>query len=291
LEAIGQEISNQLSQLPRAATSIDTDQLASKLADIDSRIDRLRHIELQDSLYDIKLMIAEGRKPAVLDLNFRADKPIAFDSPDHLEPRGTRNDNTRHPRFVRRAEEIFPVIRHMDIGCAGGGLVWDFSLAGHISIGVEGSDYSFLQRRAEWRVIPDRLFTADICFPFEARTESGDRMLFNLVTAWELFEHIPTALVDAAIRNIAANMTSDGVLACSIATFVDWDPVSGAVFHQTVKPKEWWLEQFARHDLLPADGLFDHGDFVRGSGNPRSHDWDAKLNPDLGFHLVLRRSS
>ena len=32
---------------------------------------------------------------------------MAIRSADHQRPRGTKGDNTRHPRFVRRTEEIF----------------------------------------------------------------------------------------------------------------------------------------------------------------------------------------
>lgn len=259
---------------------------SSTFADFARRVDKATQFDLKDDLYDIKEMVA-GRTVKPVTLQFDAEKPLAFDSPDHLVPRGTRNDNTRHPRFVRRAEQVLSEIRHLDIGCAGGGLVWDFSFAGHLSVGVEGSDFSRKEGRAEWRTIPDRLFTADVTHPFEVRDAAGERILFNLVTAWELFEHIPTDLVGDTIRNLAANMAPGALLACSIATFVDWDPATGAVFHQTVKPREWWVERFAELGMRPREDVFSHADYVRGSGNPRSHDWDAIQNPDLGFHLTL----
>ena len=55
------------------------------------------------------------------------DTPIAIRSDDHKFPLGTRNDNSRHPRFVNSCEILFGrAIRHLDLGCAGGGLVWNF---------------------------------------------------------------------------------------------------------------------------------------------------------------------
>jgi hypothetical protein len=27
---------------------------------------------------------------------------------------------------------------------------------------------------------------------------------------------------------------------------------------------------------------------VRGSGNPRTWDWDASVNPEMGFHIVYK---
>ena len=222
-------------------------------------------------------------------LNIATERAVAADSPDHTEPRGTKNDNTRHPRFVRRCEQLLPEIRHLDVGCAGGGLVWDFTLAGHLSVGVEGSDFNLRERRAEWRILPDRLFTADVCAPFQIRRDDGGPVLFNLVTAWELFEHIPTASVDSVISNLVSNMSEDAILVCSIATFVDRDEETGTVYHQTVKPKEWWLAQFEAHGLRERDRLFDIADFVRGNGNPRAPDWDIRINPEMGFHLTLVR--
>nr|WP_248311596.1 methyltransferase domain-containing protein [Bosea sp. ASV33] len=197
-------------------------------------------------------------------------------------------DNTRHRRFVQRSEEIFGrKVKHLDIGCAGGGLVWDFTIAGNLSIGIEGSDYSRRNSRAEWGTIPDRLFTADVCYPFEVK-QDGARVLFDVISAWELFEHIPTDRVDDVITHLLAHLSPEGVVVCSIATFNDIDPATGTNFHQTVKPKAWWEERFSAQGLKPVAGLFEAGDFVRGAGHS-GDDWDARTSPHLGFHLVLRR--
>lgn len=54
-----------------------------------------------------------------------ADAKIASDTTDHLYPRGTKNDNTRSPRFVYACEKFFGSTRAqldcLDIGCAEGG--------------------------------------------------------------------------------------------------------------------------------------------------------------------------
>ena len=50
---------------------------------------------------------------------------------------GTASDNTRHPRFVAATERFFNrKVKHRDLGCAGGGLVWDFLINGNASYGV-----------------------------------------------------------------------------------------------------------------------------------------------------------
>ena len=279
------------------------------LRDIQSRLNGLEHgnstihrttaeiqresrrtaIQTEDCLRDlIELVLGRAWVPR-LDLRLQAAHQVADSSPDHYAPRGTANDNTRHLRFVRRCEQHYSEIRHMDVGCAGGGLVWDFTIRGHWSVGIEGSDFNLRNQRAEWRTIPDRLFTADITRPFALCDREGNHVLFNVITAWETFEHIPTNQVRTTIQNLAANLAQDGTMVCSIATFVDRDENTGIVYHQTVKEREWWVNEFASCKLKPVEGLFDVDDFVRGSGNPRAYDWDVTLNPELGFHLVLRR--
>jgi 2-polyprenyl-3-methyl-5-hydroxy-6-metoxy-1,4-benzoquinol methylase len=224
-----------------------------------------------------------------LGWEFHAERQLAADTNDHLFPRGTKNDNTRHPRFVRACETLLGAdLKHMDIGCAGGGLVWDFTHRGHSSVGVEGSDYSLREQRAAWRTIPDRLFTADICYPFHFTDRSSQRVSFDVISAWELFEHIPEPQLAGLLKNITASLRPGGYLAASIATFVDRDEATGTVYHHTVQPRDWWEKRFGAVGLVPVAGIFEIGDYVRGVGNPTSSDWDVRTNPEMGFHIALR---
>lgn len=215
--------------------------------------------------------------------------PIASKSDDHIYPRGTRNDNTRHPRFVYAAERaIGQKLRVMELGCAGGGLVLDFILAGHDAVGIEGSDYSATWRRAEWATIPERLFTADITKPFYVNVD-GVPQKFDLITAWEVLEHIRDSEIDGLFENIRRHLAPNGVFCGSVATFEDCDPVSGAVWHVTVRPYGWWVKRITDAGFEIVDGLFSTADFPRGSGNPRAlWDWDAAAMPEMGFHICFR---
>jgi 2-polyprenyl-3-methyl-5-hydroxy-6-metoxy-1,4-benzoquinol methylase len=206
--------------------------------------------------------------------------PVATQSDDHKFPHGTMTDNTRHPRFVHVCESIFPgrTLSHLDLGCAGGALVWDFLRRGHFSIGIEGSDYCLRTQRAEWRIIPNNLFLADITKPFGiVSADSGEPLAFDLVTAWEVLEHIPEQDLAELFANIRRFMKPDGLFASSVATFEDGDPVTGAVWHVTVKPQEWWLARIAEAGFEPVQGLFETADFPR-----------IPLAPERGFHLVMR---
>jgi glycosyltransferase involved in cell wall biosynthesis/2-polyprenyl-3-methyl-5-hydroxy-6-metoxy-1,4-benzoquinol methylase len=283
----GRELEAMRLQMHERMDRIDLGSVQARLAHLAADIDR-RFSRIDDDIGDLIELGAKGFRIPRLEVTFQAERPVALDSADHLVPRGTRNDNTRHPRFVRRCEQLLGEIRHLDIGCAGGGLVWDFTVAGHFSIGVEGSDYSVKAQRAEWRRIPERLFTADVCFPFHATERGGKRSRFNVITAWELFEHIPTDKVGDVIGHIVQNAAPGALLVCSIATFQDEDAATGTKYHRTVRPREWWLTWFTSAGFVERPGLFATDDFVRGSGNPRADDWDVRANPEMGFHLVLQ---
>src|SRR5262245_39012605 len=102
------------------------------------------------------------------------DHPIASDSLDHTEPRGTAQDNSRNRRFNWKLYELFGELDRpmggLGLGWAGGGFVRDCLYDGRLGVGVEGSDYSARFGRAEWPVLGGRnLFTADITRPFEVR--------------------------------------------------------------------------------------------------------------------------
>jgi SAM-dependent methyltransferase len=261
--------------------------LEARLSSIESRLGSIA-TSLDDRGEDIVSILLDGRSVGSDQVTITTDHPVAIYSDDHKFPRGTRNDNTRSPRFVFACERIFGrTISHLDLGCAGGGLVWDFALRGHQSYGVEGSDYSYLEQRAEWRTIPGNLFTADITQPF-TMLRNEQAMTFDVITAWEVLEHIPENLIDGLLDNIVRHLAQNGRFVASVATFEDKDPNTGAVWHVTIKPFAWWHARFEAKGLKLEHDLFNPRDYVRGSGNPRTWDWDASVNPEMGFHIVYK---
>lgn len=270
----------------------------ARLTAIESRLNGMASDALRSSISlslldldvrDVLEAVLNRQTLTPLGWEFYAERRLAADSDDHLFPRGAKQDNTRHPRFVRACETLLGAnLKHMDIGCAGGGLVWDFTRRGHSSVGVEGSDYSLREQRAAWRTIPDRLFTADICYPFFFTDRSNERVSFDVMSAWELFEHIPEPQLAGLLKNITASLRPGGYLAASIATYLDRDEATGAVYHHTVQPRDWWEERFRAVGLVPVSGIFEFGDYARCVGNPTAFDWDVRVNPDMGFHITLR---
>jgi SAM-dependent methyltransferase len=226
------------------------------------------------------------------------DHPVALTSRDHTHPSGTACDDSRNVNFNRKLYPLFDKqITLVDLGCAGGGFVKSVVDDGHEAIGIEGSDYSLTWdfhdpktrkpgRRAQWATIPERLFTADVTKPFdvvkvtreyceECNGPHEDSAEFEVVTCWEMMEHIPEDGLDQLAKNVLSHLAPNGVWIMSVSTQVGFH-------HVTVKHRGWWLELFAKHGLTNDDGLVRHfnDDWIRGpsQGAPES------------FHLCLRRN-
>jgi hypothetical protein len=254
--------------------------------------------------YDVmNLLLPEFlEKKGYLDKNVTVNTefPVAYDSPDHIDPAGAAHNNSRLPRFAYACEKLFDrPVRALDLGCAGGGLVLDFLLRGHFSVGIEGSDISMVQQRAEWRILGGKLLhTADISRDFEILVE-GETGKFEVICMWEVLEHIPEDRLDTMFTNVKKHLAFDGVFVGSVA--FTHSP-NDKHYHQTVKPKEWWLEKFDSvglelvQDFQNPDSdkekLFKVHDFVRGTNQfigyaPR--DADISDKPNLGMHFIAKR--
>lgn len=218
------------------------------------------------------------------------ENPVAVHSDDHKFPRGTANDDTRYPRFCLAAETVLGSnINFLDLGCSGGGLVFDFLKRGHFAIGLEGSDFSYLNRRANWSLIPKHLFTCDITKEYKIKfSDSNEIVLFDLISAWEVLEHIQERDLEPFFANVRRHLKPGGYFTASVATFEDKDPVSGAIWHVTLQSKSWWHDKLKSLGFSIIEGCFKTADFPRGSGNPFAADWNAEENPELGFHIVVK---
>lgn len=214
--------------------------------------------------------------------------PVAFESRDHTHPAGTANDNSRNPKFNQKLFAKLPGhLRVMDIGCSGGGFVKDMLDAGHDAVGIEGSDYSLVRKRAEWATIPDNLFTADATKPFniqylnEGYDDRNERyshwegVAFDVVTAWEVMEHIPEDGLPQMIDNVKKHLATGGVWIMSVST-------QRGFHHVTVRDRRWWLELFKSHGLKHLHDWVDYfgNDWIRG----------PHQNAPDSFHLILTRA-
>jgi len=164
------------------------------------------------------------------------DHPHPLDSPDYLRPWGAKNDDTHCPGFVEWVRESFgPHAKHLDLGCAGGGLVADMRDAGFYSIGIEGSEEPKRLGRPAWLKYPEAFFHADIGKPF-----GFPDWRFDVISAWEVLEHIPESDLPVFFNNVWRHLVPGGAFVGTVSMNFDKD------YHQTVKPFEWWRAVFLR---------------------------------------------
>lgn len=196
--------------------------------------------------------------------------PLAAWTADHQYPRGTMLDSSTEPEFVRRLLDLIPDCRLLDLGCAGGGLVGAMLDAGTLAVGIEGSDYSQVRGRAEWaRLSGTNLFTADITEPFRVM-RGRIPVQFDVVTMWEVLEHIPQDKLAGVAGNIRRHLVPGGLLIASIATCSDF--VNGVEYHATQQNAVWWLSRLAAAGFAvkPELAARFEGHWVRGPNKGES---------------------
>ena len=154
-------------------------------------------------------------------LHVETKHPIAYESPDHISPSGTKENNSTNKKFVLELNALirreFPgETKHfLDLGCSGGQLVKDFMDMNWVAVGIEGSDYSLKRKRANWATLAGtHLFTGDITKPYRV-TEDGVPVRFHLITAWEVLEHIATPDLDAVFHSVIGQLQDGGYFIAS----------------------------------------------------------------------------
>lgn len=197
------------------------------------------------------------------------DYPVAYESNDHLHPLGTIKDNTRCPKFFRKCEGLFPDrerLRFLDMGCSSGGLVLDAILRGHFAVGLEGSDSSLKEQRAQWRILANNLFTCDITKEFFVRKRATREIQeFDIVSMWDVLEHIAEANLPGLLANIRNHLATGGIFVGSVSFSQSMH--DGVELHVTRKKREWWERIFADNgfEIMPP---FEPQFMPRGGFNP-----------------------
>lgn len=220
-----------------------------------------------------------------MKIAIKCEKNVAFDSPDHLSPWGTMRDNSKNKKFNDKLYRLYGYGRQLkilDIGCSGGGFVKNCIDDGHIAVGLEGSDFSKKLRRAEWRIIPENLFTCDITKNFDIFLDRK-RLLFDVITAWEVMEHIKREDLAKTLENIKRHMNENVLLIMSIS--YQKDNFNGVELHQTREKKEWWVKKFREFGFIarPDYEKYFNNQFVRGplqDFNPRCFNLIVSLSSD-----------
>ena len=177
-------------------------------------------------------------------VELKTTHPVAYESPDHLVPWGTMNDNSTNRKFVLFMDRLISQQQgagpwgFMDLGCSGGQLVRDFKDLGWIAVGLEGSDYSLKHGRANWpRMAGKNLFTCDITKPFEV-VQGSQPVRYDLITAWEVLEHIGPDALDQVFRNISGHLRPGGYFIASTTSVPDLH--NGVDLHQSKFSNQQW---------------------------------------------------
>ena len=218
-----------------------------------------------------------------MSLVLRAERDCAYDSPDHLMPWGTRKNRSTSETFNEKLWLLYPqtqVVKVLDLGCAGGDFVKSCIDDGHFAVGIEGSTFSRDHKRSAWAIIPDYLFTCDITRPFQLFVQTGSeeqKVKFDVVTSWEVLEHIKEEDLPTLAANVHAHLCPGGLWIMSVAN--SEDVRGGMRLHQTVKPRAWWQDKFVSlgFEPLKSHRLHFARQYVRG----------ARIDNEEQFHFVL----
>jgi SAM-dependent methyltransferase len=209
--------------------------------------------------------------------------PIASDSPDHISPWGTARDNSLNIRFNNKLIRLYDYLNRfpkvLDLGCSGGGFVKSCINQGCIAVGLEGSNYSKEHNRAEWPILADNaLFTADITKEFQI-IQNKVPLQFDVITLWEVMEHLPKDRLDTVCNNIHEHLEDHGLVIASISS--NEEVINGIKLHLTIQDKKQWIDMFEKNRLyhISKYSSYFNTQYVRG----------PKQNAPGSFHLFLSK--
>ena len=216
-------------------------------------------------------------------IKFHSDFPIAYQSDDHKYPWGTRTSNSRSDYFQFKLMRLFSENVDwslLDLGCSAGGFVEGFHELGVAAFGIEGSDYNRKNARGSWPKLDNiRLFTGDITKKFSF-VIGEEELKFDVVTAWDVFEHIEREDLGPLMVNLSKVLRDDGIVVLTIATIPD--VIDGIDLHKTQMPRTEWEELFFEYGFSVN---VEVQDYLAGH-SPRG----KRINEKTGFNIVLSKS-
>ena len=80
-------------------------------------------------------------------------------------------------------------------------------------------------------------------FKVDGQNVDGEQLIqFNVVTSWELIEHIAEDDLAGVASNRERHLASGGLWIMSVSP--NEEIINGVRLHQTVETKSWWLAKF-----------------------------------------------
>ena len=213
------------------------------------------------------------------------DNALAIHSNDFKEPESTTEGMGDASWFIYEIERLIENknISFLDIGCGSGALAFQFLKRDHFSVGLDGSDFCKKTRKGYWEY-NDLLKTCDVTKKFHVEVD-GKQRKFDLVTMWEVFEHIPEKFVASVLSNIHENLEAKGFFIGSISKLEYSNPKTGNVYHVTLKDYSWWRQKFEESGFIMIDLPIPVMSCCRGVGNRYQDPHSYSDNPNTGFQF------
>ena len=226
-------------------------------------------------------------------IELMTDYPIAVESNDHISPNLTTEGVSRPTLFVQNCISVLGQdIKCLDLGTGAAGLVFEYAMNQVLAVGVDGSDFCRLNKIGYWPLLPNNLFTCDITKPFSFMSRDTQAPIeFDVITMWEVLEHITKNDLPDLFSNIARHLENRGYFIGSIS-LIEYVSSDGIPYHMTLKPRKWWKARLLESGLVMLDSHpFNEKLFCRGNG-PRFQDFhNYALNPNEGFLFVAQKKS
>ena len=151
--------------------------------------------------------------------------------------------------FNEACYKLYKNPKILDLGCGGGGFIRSVLDEGHFAIGIDGFEQYELNKIDGWGKYPNNFSTLNISKPISVLQDS-QKVLFDIVTAWEVCEHLYEDEIDGFAKNIVANMHQESIAILTISFRPD-------LGHFTIKPLDWWVSVFESNGLLVNNKLKD----------------------------------
>jgi len=204
-------------------------------------------------------------------MNLETDHPIALDSYDHIYPELGIEDYSYNLAFNAKVYQLFkPPISVLDLGCGFGLFVKTLLDEGNEAIGLEGSDLPKNLGRGAWSQIPNHLMTCDITHIFRIYRAKNEIYLFDLITAWEVIEHIKEDCLTNVWLNVQTHLKPNGLFIITTPTSVGQSRKK-LDHHRTRRPGKWWQAEIEKSGFKRDSEIEDFfgEDWVRVGSNIR----------------------
>ena len=224
----------------------------------------------------------------------KTDYALANASNDYINPESTVEGIVRPTFFARNCIELLgQEIKCLDLGTGSAGLVFEYAMNGVFAVGVDGSDFCNRYKIGYWPLLINNLFNCDITKPFSfISIQNNINFYFNIITMWEVLEHIEEDDLNGLFKNINEHLRSPNGYFIGSISLLEYVDKNGRPYHVTLKSKKWWADKFQENALIMIESHpFNEKFFCRGVGSRFQDAHNYLLYPEEGFHFVAIKSN